>query len=74
MTGPLWDSGHGVHWSSTVLPAATVMEVPALVAPTWQMISGSWNLAGSMKPLSKSSGIDQPATTGGGLENWKDGL
>lgn len=67
MTGPWWDSGHRVHCSWTLEPAVTGIEVAALVAPTWQMMSGSENLDGATKPLSRSFGIFQPATTGSGL-------
>ena len=74
MTGPRWDSGQSVHWRSMVEPALTGMASPSgLEALLWQMISALPKEDGGTKPLSKSSGMRHPATSGSGLANWKDG-
>lgn len=39
MEGPLWLSGHSVHWNWIGEPAATVAEIAAGVAPMLQTMS-----------------------------------
>lgn len=64
MTGPLWDSGHAVHWTSIFPPAETLAEALPGVAFLWQAIFVVEYMSGLTKPLSRHSGQDHPTTAG----------
>lgn len=72
--GPWWEVGHGVHSMESVEPAVMGAVSWPGVATLWQITSGPLKALGATKPLSRSVGMDQPTTLGGGLAHWNDGL